>query len=187
MLTSLEVNTRPFGLFPTLCSKRSSCTVSAIFESCASFPDYCAALNTKERLFYEDVSVDPRFTSEAAQSQHRSVFSLPIFSNRGQTFGAVYLAAKYAFSSNTVAILTLLCQQVSVSIANALLFRSVQAGTRENLKMIASQKEALDQARIHREEAEKATKVNFSPIICIQPSAHGVVIDQKQLSSIYVS
>lgn len=117
-----------------------------------------AALNSKERLYYKDVSLDPRFTSEVAQSPHRSVISLPIFSNRGQTFGAVYLAAKFAFSANTVAILTLLCQQVSVSIANALLFRSVQAGTRENLKMIASQKEALDQARKHREEAEKATK-----------------------------
>lgn len=56
-------------------------------------------------------------------------------------------------------VLTLLCQQASISISNALLFRSVQAGTRENLKMIAAQKEALEEARKSRENAVKATKV----------------------------
>jgi hypothetical protein len=58
-----------------------------------------------------------------------------------------------------VTILTLLCQQASISISNALLFRSVQAGTRENLKMIAAQKDALEAARKSREDALKATKV----------------------------
>ncbi|CCM01303.1 uncharacterized protein FIBRA_03352 [Fibroporia radiculosa] len=99
------------------------------------------ALNTKERLYYEDISTEPRF------------------SNRGQTFGAVYMTAKYAFSPNTVAILTLLCQQASIGIANALLFRSVQAGTRENLKMISAQRDALEAARKSREDALKATKI----------------------------
>lgn len=117
------------------------------------------ALNTKERIYYEDVSTEPRFSSEAQQSAYRSVICLPIFSNRGQTFGAVYLASKYAFSPNTVAILTLLCQQASIGIANALLFRSVQAGTRENLKMIAAQRDALEAARKSREDALKATKI----------------------------
>ncbi len=87
---------------------------------------------------------------------------LPIFSNRGQTFGAVYFASKYPFTKNTVTILTLLCQQASISIANALLFRSVQAGTRENLKMIAAQREALEDARRSREDALKATKARES-------------------------
>ena len=55
--------------------------------------------------------------------------------------------------------LTLLCEQASIGIANALLFRSVQAGTRENLRMISAQKEALEAARKSREDALKATKV----------------------------
>ncbi|KZT06226.1 histidine kinase [Laetiporus sulphureus 93-53] len=117
------------------------------------------ALNSKERIYYEDVSIEPRFSSEAQQSTSRSVICLPIFSNRGQTFGAVYLASKYAFSPNTVTILTLLCQQASIGISNALLFRSVQAGTRENLKMIAAQRDALEAARKSREDALKATKI----------------------------
>jgi GAF domain-containing protein len=120
---------------------------------------FSVALNTKERVSYDDASMDSRFSSEASQSPHRSVICLPIFSNRGQTFGAVYLASKFAFSPNTVTILTLLCQQSSIGIANALLFRSVQAGTRENLKMIAAQRDALEAARKSREDALKATKV----------------------------
>ncbi|KDQ54896.1 hypothetical protein JAAARDRAFT_196280 [Jaapia argillacea MUCL 33604] len=117
------------------------------------------ALNTKERIYYEDISVDSRFASEADQSPHRSVICLPIFSNRGQTFGAVYVASKYAFSRGICTMLTLLCQQASISIANALLFRSVQAGTRENLKMISAQRDALEAARKSREDALKATKI----------------------------
>ncbi|KAK2461712.1 hypothetical protein APHAL10511_006175 [Amanita phalloides] len=116
-------------------------------------------LNSKERIYYDDASLDSRFASEAGQSLHRSVICLPIFSNRGQTFGAVYFASKYPFPPNTVTTLTLLCQQASISIANALLFRSVQAGTKENLKMIAAQREALEAARKSREDALKATKI----------------------------
>jgi GAF domain-containing protein len=86
---------------------------------------------------------------------------LPIFSNRGQTFGALYLASKYAFSKNTITLLTLLCQQANISVANALLFRSVQAGTKENLRMISAQKEALEDARQSRENALKATRVLY--------------------------
>ncbi|KAF6766466.1 dual-domain HisK/Mak2 protein kinase [Ephemerocybe angulata] len=116
-------------------------------------------LNSKERVFFADASLDPKFSAEAAQTVHRSAICLPIFSNRGQTFGAVYVSSRYPFSQNTATILTLFCQQASISISNALLFRSVQAGTRENLKMIATQREALEAARKSREDALKATKI----------------------------
>lgn len=111
-------------------------------------------------MYFEDVASEPRFSSEAQESPHRSIVCIPIFSNRGQTFGAVFLGSKYAFSPNTVTVLSLLCEQASIGIANALLFRSVQAGTRENLKMIAAQREALEAARRSREDALKATKVS---------------------------
>ena len=117
-------------------------------------------MNTKTRIYLEDVASEPRFASEARESPFRSIICLPIFSNRGQTFGAVYLASKYTFSPSTVTVLTLLCEQASIGISNALLFRSVQAGTRENLKMIAAQRDALEAARRSREDALKATKVS---------------------------
>ncbi|KAJ7748524.1 hypothetical protein DFH07DRAFT_747280 [Mycena maculata] len=117
-------------------------------------------LNTKEPFYCDDASLDPKFSAEAVQSAHRSIICLPIRSNRGQTFGAVYFASKYEFSHNIVTMLTLLCQQASISVANALLFRSVQTGTRENLKMIAAQREALEAASKSREAALKATKAS---------------------------
>jgi GAF domain-containing protein len=133
----------------------------------SSFHKFCSALNLKERIFLFDASLDSRFSSEAGQSPHRSVICLPIFSNRGQTFGAVYCASRYPFSKNTVTILTLLCQQASISISNALLFRSVQTGTRENLKMISAQREALEAARKSREDALKATKARLVLFNCL--------------------
>ncbi|KAI0271645.1 histidine kinase [Gloeopeniophorella convolvens] len=99
------------------------------------------SLNTKERVAYDDVSSDSRFSSEARQSPYRSVVCLPIL------------------AINTITLLTLLCQQANISVANALLFRSVQAGTKENLKMISAQREALEDARKSREDALKATKI----------------------------
>ncbi|PBL00451.1 histidine kinase [Armillaria gallica] len=116
-------------------------------------------INSKERLLFDDAASDSRFAAEARQTVYRSVICLPIFSNRGQTFGTVYVSSKYSFSQNIVIMLTLLCQQASISISNALLFRSVQASTRENLKMIAAQRDALETARKSREDALKATKI----------------------------
>jgi hypothetical protein len=126
--------------------------------------------------------MDPRFYSEAGQSPHRSVVCLPIFSNRGQTFGAVYFASSYAFSQRTLTILTLLCQQASISISNALLFRSVQTGTRENLKMISAQRNALEAARRSREDALKATKASRFVIILYCPGSKIIYLDQKHFS-----
>lgn len=116
--------------------------------------------------------MDARFLAESSQTAIKSVICLPIFSNRGQTFGAVYVSTKYSFPENTLTILTLLCEQASVSVSNALLVRSVQAGTRENLKMISAQKNALETARKSREDALKATKVcsNSRPQAVTYPS-----------------
>lgn len=116
-------------------------------------------LSTKSLIVFDDTTIDSRFVSEAQSSPYRAVICLPIYSNRGQTFGAVYLASRYSFLQSTVHILSLLLQQASISISNSLLFRSVQAGTRENLKMIASQRSALEEARRSREDALKATKI----------------------------
>ncbi|KAG6866257.1 hypothetical protein C0991_006844 [Blastosporella zonata] len=116
------------------------------------------ALNIKEAVHFEDALIDSRFSTEAGQTSMRSVFCVPMFSNRGQTFAAVFISSNRPFSHNTLTKLTLLYQQASISISNALLFRSVQSGTKDNLKMIATQREALEAARKSREDALKATK-----------------------------
>jgi len=149
------------------CRKQSFSTVSFKSFFCKYSSILRVALNSKEQICYEDASMDSRFSTEAGQTQHRSVICFPIFSNRGQTFGAVYCASRSPFSKNTTTILSLLCQQASISISNALLFRSVQAGTRENLKMIAGQRDALEAARKSQEDALKATKVSMLLYVCL--------------------
>ncbi|KAI6159530.1 STKc type histidine kinase [Pisolithus thermaeus] len=111
-----------------------------------------SVLDSKQSYHKEEHSND-----ETHQSL--SEIGLPIFSNRGQILGALYVSTKRILSQTTVLTLNVLCQQANISISSAILFRSVQAGTRENLKMIASQKEALEAARKSREDAIRATRV----------------------------
>lgn len=131
---------------------------SLFCDGACSFIQKEIGLNLKSPVVLDD-TLDSQFAFEAQSSTYRAVMCLPILINRGQTFGALYLASRFSFLRSTVAILTLLLQQASISISNAQLFRSVQAGTRENLKMISSQRAALDEARRSREEALKAAKI----------------------------
>lgn len=118
-----------------------------------------SGLNSRTRMFFSDTSLEPRFAQEASQSILRSVICLPFSNNRGETYGALFLGSQYPFSSTNVSILSLLCQQASISIANAILFRSVQQATKANLKRIQLQEQALEEARQSREDAMKATKI----------------------------
>lgn len=163
---------------PRLDRKPVSIRNSSMDPLCKAVVQY--SLNGKESVFLDDASADTRFTSEAEQSPYSSVICLPLFSYRGQTLGALYMSSKTPFPPRMHTVMTLLVQQGSISIgksdlarsgtqpllicgpllANALLFRSVQSGTRENLKMIQTQREALEAARKSREEALQATKVS---------------------------
>jgi len=66
-----------------------------------------------------------------------------------------------AFSTSNAAVLSILAQQASISITNAILFRKLQRATQANIRMIDQQKKALEEARRSREDALKATKVSF--------------------------
>lgn len=118
-----------------------------------------SGLNTRVRIFVPDTSIEPRFVQEASQSIIRSIICIPFSNNRGQTYGALFVGSQYPFSQTNLSMLSLLCQQSSISIANALLFRSVQQATKANLQMIQTQKQALEEARKSREDAMKATKI----------------------------
>lgn len=128
-----------------------------MWSSCT--PNNFLGLNSRVRIFLPDTSIEPRFAQEASQSVIRSVICIPFSNNRGQTYGALFVGSQYSFSPTNLAMLTLLCQQASISIANALLFRSVQQATKANLQMIQSQRQALEEARKSREDAMKATKI----------------------------
>ncbi|KAI6153278.1 STKc type histidine kinase [Pisolithus tinctorius] len=123
-------------------------------------PELCRVFeNPKPLRMLESSQITAIQSEEHNNDEPLSEIGLPIFSNRGQILGALYVSTKRVLSQTTVITLNVLCQQANISISSAILFRSVQAGTRENLKMIASQREALEAARKSREDAIRATRV----------------------------
>lgn len=107
----------------------------------------------KEVVFVHNVAQDDRFL---AHGSARSVISLPIFQGK-DLLGVLYLEGQpNSFTDRNLGVLQLFCNQVGISIANALLFRRIAKVSAANTSMIESQKRALDQARKAEIKAKKA-------------------------------
>ena len=106
----------------------------------------------KEVVFVHNAAQDERFLSHEAA---RSVISLPIFQGKN-LLGVLYLEGQpNSFTDRNLGVLQLFCNQVGISIANALLFKRVAKVSAANTSMIESQKRALGKAR----EAELKAKL----------------------------
>lgn len=85
-------------------------------------------LRTREEVLVHNVLEDERFSnvSEAYQARYplgRSVIALPIV-QAGALLGVIHIEGKpNSFTQRNVVVLHLLCNQVGISLANALLFR----------------------------------------------------------------
>lgn len=98
----------------------------------------------KETVFVHNVLNDDRFCNTGAT---KSVISLPIL--QGNEFlGVLYLEGQpQSFTDRNVGVLQLFCNQVSISISNALLFKKIRKVSAANASMIEAQKLALAKAR----------------------------------------
>lgn len=106
----------------------------------------------KEVVFVHNVAQDERFLAHGAA---RSVISLPILQGK-ILLGVLYLEGQpNSFTDRNLGVLQLFCNQVGISIANALLFRRIAKVSASNTSMIESQKRALAKAR----EAELKAKM----------------------------
>ncbi|CAO3682903.1 unnamed protein product [Rhizopus stolonifer] len=113
-------------------------------------------IHTHSVLFIPNVEEDNRFATEANKC---SVICMPIL-HKNTLVGVLYLQASVStFTCKHVNVLTLLCDQIGISITNALLFKSLQKATQTNAQMIESQLKALEEARESREQALRATKM----------------------------
>ena len=117
-------------------------------------------IRTKEEVLVHNVLEDERFSnvSEAYQSRYplgRSVIALPIM-QADHLLGVIHIEGKpNSFTQRNVVVLHLLCNQIGISLSNALLFREIRKVSATNASMVESQKRALAQAR----EAEQKAKV----------------------------
>ncbi|KAI9374281.1 hypothetical protein BJX61DRAFT_540920 [Aspergillus egyptiacus] len=115
---------------------------------------------TREEVLCHNVLEDERFSNvrEAYHSRHplgRSVIALPIMQGE-RLLGVIQVEGKpNSFTQRNLVVLHLLCNQIGISLSNALLFREVRKVSATNASMVESQKRALTQAR----EAEQKAKV----------------------------
>ncbi|KAI9275768.1 hypothetical protein BDA99DRAFT_496416 [Phascolomyces articulosus] len=118
-------------------------------------------INTGETMFIHNVEEDVRFAvgSWVGEAGRKSVICIPI-KHKGILVGCLIIEGPVGiFTQRHVILLNMLCQQMGISITNAFLFKSVQCVTTANTRMIEKQKQALEEARISKEEAVKATKL----------------------------
>lgn len=115
---------------------------------------------TREGVLIHNVIEDERFAnfSEAYQARYplgRSVIALPIVQAEN-LLGVIHLEGKpNSFTQRNVVVLHLLCNQIGISLSNALLFREIRKVSATNASMVEAQKRALALAR----EAEAKAKV----------------------------
>ena len=115
---------------------------------------------TKEGVLIPNVLDDERFSNVGeSYLEHyplgRSVIALPI--TQGETLlGVIHIEGNpNSFTQRNAVVLHLLCNQIGISLSNALLFRKLQRVGGTNASMIEAQKRALALAR----DAESKAKV----------------------------
>ena len=113
-----------------------------------------------EPVLVHDLALDERFSKSQI---HRAALSLPILQGK-DLLGVLYLQGQpHSFTDRSLGVLQLFCNQVSISIANALLFRKIAKVSAANTSMIEAQKLALAKAReaeIKAKEAEAEAMEN---------------------------
>ncbi|KAI8980390.1 hypothetical protein BDB01DRAFT_851685 [Pilobolus umbonatus] len=115
-------------------------------------------IHTLDSLFIPNLENDTRFATSDLKKKI-SVICRPIV-HKSTLVGVLYLQANVnAFTYKHANVLALLCDQIGISITNALLFKSVQKATKANSRMIQNQLKALEEARASKEQALKATKM----------------------------
>ena len=107
----------------------------------------------REIVFVHNLSLDDRFSNLGST---KSVTSLPISQGK-DLLGVLYLEGdSNSFTDRNLGVLQLFCNQVGISIANALLFRQIAKVSASNSSMIETQKLALAKAREAEIKAKKA-------------------------------
>jgi signal transduction histidine kinase len=118
-------------------------------------------INTGESIFIHNVEQDARFAVGPWYERvgNKSVICMPII-HKSALVGCLFIEGSSGiFTQRHITVLSLLCQQMGISITNAFLFKSVQRVTMANMRMIEMQKQALEDARKSKEAAVRATRL----------------------------
>lgn len=122
-------------------------------------------LRFKETVFLRNVLEDERFSSVSESYLHdnpdgKAIMALPILHGETKLLGAIFVEAPVnGFTDRNLTVLKLLCNQMSISLANALFLKQIEKVSAENLAMIDLQKRALAKAREAEVKAKEAEAV----------------------------
>ncbi|KAK4980882.1 Chk1 protein kinase [Elasticomyces elasticus] len=118
-------------------------------------------LRFKEQVFVRNVLEDERFANVPASwlkqnPDGKAIVALPILHGDSNLLGSIYVEGPpNSFTERHTTVLKLLVNQMSISIANALLFKKLEKVSASNAAMLEAQKQSLTQAR----DAERKAKV----------------------------
>ncbi|KAK9364847.1 hypothetical protein V1509DRAFT_635027 [Lipomyces kononenkoae] len=126
------------------------------------------ALNTSETVVMANSADDERFLGaglgwQKGHAEGRSILVHPV-RHKNIVLGALYLeGAPHSFNTRHIEVLSLLSQQMGISITNAMLFKNIRKATMANAMMIESQNAALKAAR----ESEARFVATLETMPCI--------------------
>ncbi|KAI7864967.1 hypothetical protein BDF14DRAFT_1744492 [Spinellus fusiger] len=114
-------------------------------------------LHVQESILVTDIHQDPHFSD--CITTPLAVICTPI-THKSAVVGCIYIeGVAGSLTPRHEIVMRLLSQQIGISVTNALLFKSIQKVTYANVKMIESQKAALEEARQSKEAALRAIKL----------------------------
>ncbi|KAH7064690.1 putative histidine kinase HHK1p [Macrophomina phaseolina] len=122
-------------------------------------------LRFRETVFVQNLLEDERFSNvtdiyRRRNPDGRAVIAIPILHGENTLLGSIYCeGAPNQFSERNLTVLRLLVNSVSVSLANALLFKKVREVSASNQAMLDMQKQSLAQARAAELKAKEAEAV----------------------------
>lgn len=118
-------------------------------------------LRFRESLSIQNVFDDERFavpsSYQAQYPEGRAMISIPVLHGDETLLGAIYIEGPpRSFTERNTAVLRLLVNQISISIANALLFKKLEKASASNAAMLEMQKQALASAQESEHKAKLA-------------------------------
>ena len=119
-------------------------------------------LRLRESVLVQNFLRDERFSNVPDSYLQRypegkAIFAVPILHGDNVLLGSIHVECPpYSFTDRSITVLRLLVNQISISLANALMFKRLKRVSASNVAMIEMQKKTLEQTRTSERKAKES-------------------------------